>query len=386
MENEGLLKEFELLKDQMASFKKAITNQNNLVNEINNKVENFLEIAHDQSSEINRLSNQISSLTPIDTAFSKMRIDMNKQIVESEKRIMLEVKMQDNIRDKEMHSIGESIEKLKKDLDEGIDKKIKGFLDENARLVQRFKEIDRRVEEKISETEELKGNWDLLQQEVRQHKKMVDSHITDFDVLKTRVDDLRLKMDNLINDENAENKRINELIASETERRSAFVSLIDQQTIIRNNQEKTWAEWQAQFESTMSRINSLLPELQNQQFEMNKTKESFGQIIDRFERRANELTEMYRLMDEKFRKEWDTYKADFEKRLANFSLTFEDRQGRYSEQHKQLHDRILVIEDRTNDIQEALLVMSREIQKGIHSLMNMVNNWIDAFSMIKPEK
>ena len=386
MENESLLKKIEQLEEQAVSLKKAVSSQNNLVNEVHGKVEKFLEIVRDQSGEITRLNNQIGSLTPIDTALSKLRIDMNKQIAESEKRVLLEVKMQDNLRDKEVNSIGQNIEKLKKDLAEEIDRKVKVFLDENARIVQRNKEIEARVDEKIIETEDQKGFLDLLQQEVRQNKKIVDSHANDLDILKTRAEDLRQKIDNLLDDVRADENRVNEIVASEVERRSAFVAFVEQQNILKKEQEKTWANWQTEFESTMKTVNALIPELQNQQFELNKTKSAFDEISGKFERRANELTEMYRLMDEKFRKEWDTYKSDAEKRWANFSLTFEDRQGSYTEQFEKVRERMLAVEDRTNDMQEALLIMSREIQKGMHSLMNMVNNWMDAFSMIKPEK
>jgi chromosome segregation ATPase len=386
MDNEGILKKIEQLEEQTVSLKKAVSAQNKLVNDANSKVEKFLEIVRDQSSEITRLNNQIGSLTPIDAALSKLRIDMNKLIAESEKRVLLEAKMQDNLRDQEMQSIGQNIEKMKKDLEEEINRKIKVFLDENSRIVQRNKEIETRVDEKISNTEDQKGYLDLLQQEVRQNKKIVDSHANDLDFLKTRQEDLRQKMDNLMDDVRGDENRVNEIVASEAERRSAFVAFVEQQNILKKDQEKTWGNWQTQFDSTIKSINVLIPELQNQQFELNKTKAAFDEISSKFERRANELTEMYRLMDQKFRKEWDTYIADAEKRWANFTLTFDDRQGSYTEQFEKVRERMLAVEDRTSDMQEALLIMSREIQKGMHSLMNMVNNWMDAFSIIKPEK
>lgn len=386
MDNEALNKRIEQLEDQVDSLKKAISKQNTLVNEVGGKTEKYLDIAREQSSEIARLNSQLSSLAQFDTALSKLRIEMSKQIAESEKRTMLEIKMQDNLRDNVINSFDQSINSVKKDFAEEFDKKMKGFLEENSRWVQRFKEIDAYMEEKISGDEENKANWNLLQLEFRQNKKIIENLTTDFEVYKTRLDDMRSKMEIVINEIRAGENRTSEIIASETERRSAFVTFMEQQTVTKKDQEKKWGEWQSQFDASINTINNLLPELQNQQFEMNKTKAAFDEISQKFERRANELTEMYRLMDEKFRKEWDTYKSDSEKRWANLSLTTEDRQGGFTEQFEKIRNRILVVEDSTNDMQEALLLMSREIQKGMHSLMNMVNNWMDAFTMIKPEK
>jgi len=50
---------------------------------------------------------------------------------------------------------------------------------------------------------------------------------------------------------------------------------------------------------------------------------------------------------------------------------------------QKLNERIVEIEDNTQEIQEAFLLMSREIQKGMQSLMNMVDGWMDAFGQIK---
>jgi hypothetical protein len=177
--------------------------------------------------------------------------------------------------------------------------------------------------------------------------------------------------------------RLNEIVATETERKQSYISFIEQQSIAKNDRDHTWAEWTTQFEESISQIYKLLPELQSQQIEMKKTKALFDEISQKFDRRANEITEMYRLMDEKFRKEWATYKTDLEKRWSNVSLIMEDKQGGLDEKFQKINDHIVEIEDDTKEMQEALILMSREIQKGMQSLMNMVNGWMDAFSQIK---
>ena len=95
---------------------------------------------------------------------------------------------------------------------------------------------------------------------------------------------------------------------------------------------------------------------------------------------------MYRLMDEKFRKEWTTYKADSKKRWSNISMVIDDKQGGYSDQFQSLKDRMVFLEDNTNEMQEVLLLMSTEIQKGMQNIMKMVNGWMDAFGQIRPRK
>ena len=40
----------------------------------------------------------------------------------------------------------------------------------------------------------------------------------------------------------------------------------------------------------------------------------------RFDRRLNEITEMQRLVEERFRQEWVSFKADDQKRWTNYTL------------------------------------------------------------------
>jgi hypothetical protein len=46
----------------------------------------------------------------------------------------------------------------------------------------------------------------------------------------------------------------------------------------------------------------------------------------RFDRRINELTEMHRLTEERFRQEWISFKTDDQKRWTNYLLTQEEQQ------------------------------------------------------------
>jgi len=64
----------------------------------------------------------------------------------------------------------------------------------------------------------------------------------------------------------------------------------------------------------------------------------------------------------------------------------EDKQGGLDEKFLKINERIVEVEDNTQEMQEALILMSREIQKGMQSLMNMVNGWMDAFGQIKSQK
>ena len=161
---------------------------------------------------------------------------------------------------------------------------------------------------------------------------------------------------------------------------------MEQQTLSKNERDRTWLEWQEQFETSKNKMNIMIPDLQKKQIELEKLSKSFSEMTEKIERRINEVAEMYRLMDEKFRQEWVTYRSDLEKRWTNISLVMDEKQSELSESNKAFRERVTKVEDDTHEMREGLLLMSREIQNGMQGIMNMVTGWMDAFGQIDSEK
>ncbi len=386
MDLETVVKRIDELESQLFSIKKAISNQNTKANLVEEKTTDFLEKVKVQNNEISRINSIITGLGQFDMAITKTRIDLNHQIEETEKRIQLNQKMQDKIRGEEIKSIIVSIEKVKKELNQIMDQKISRLSDENAKISSRMSEVDHKIGEKTDSEEDIRMNLNILQQEVRQSKKLLENYFTEGDDFKKRNDELRTRLDIISRDMKTYDNRLSEILATESERKQSYISFFEQQSIIKNERDRIWSEWTTQFEESIGQIFKILPELQNQQSEMKKAKALFDEVSQKFDRRANEITEMYRLMDDKFRKEWATYKSDLDKRWSNVSLIMEDKQSGLDDKFIKTNDRLVEVEDNTQEMQEALILMSREIQKGMQSLMNMVNGWMDAFGQIKSQK
>ena len=221
-------------------------------------------------------------------------------------------------------------------------------------------------------------------QDLRRTIKQVENLQAEVGASLGKQDEIRSKLEVISNSLRTNESRLNEMIVTESERKQGQLDFIEKQSLIQKERDRTWVEWEQQFEEFSKQMYGLLPELQNQQLGLEQSKNNFEDITQQFERRIKELTEMYRLMDEKFRKEWATYKADSEKRWSNISMVIDDKQGGYSDQFQSLKDRIVFVEDNTNEMQEVLLLMSTEIQKGMQNIMKMVNGWMEAFRQIKP--
>jgi len=386
MNLEELIIKIEKMDDQIKSLNKSLSTINNKINEVDDKTSGFLNLMRDEKKEIARLNSTVMGLGQFDAAITQVRVDFNRKLDEFQKQRKQEEQLRANLVDEDLKSIQSLIEKTRAELAGKVDKKLTSFLEESIRLTNRLKEKENEVNEILKSSEDTKSGLNLFNQDLRRMVKQVENLQAEVGASRGTQDETRSKLEVISNSLRNNESRLNEIIVTESERKQLQLDSIEKQSLIQKERDRIWVEWEQQFEEFSKQIYGLLPELQNQQLGLEQSKHNFEDITQQFERRIKELTEMYRLMDEKFRKEWTTYKADSEKRWSNISMVIDDKQGGYSDQFQLLKDRMVFLEDNNNEMQEVLLLMSTEIQKGMQNIMKMVNGWMDAFGQIRPRQ
>jgi len=384
MNLEELIELIEKIDDQIISINKSLSTFNNKINEVDDKTSGFLNLMRDEKKEITRLNSTVMGLGQFDAAITQVRVDFNRKLDEFQKQRKQEEQLRANLVDEDLKSIQPMIKRTRTELTNEFDKKLTSFLEGNTRLIKQIKEKEIEVNEILKSSEDTKSGLNSFNQDLRRTVKQVENLQAEVGASRGIQDETRSKLEVISNSLRNNESRLNEIIMTESERKQLQLDSIEKQSLIQKERDRVWVEWEQQFEEFSKQIHGLLPELQNQQLGLEQSKNNFEDITQQFERRIKELTEMYRLMDEKFRKEWATYKADSEKRWSNISMVVDDKQGGYSDQFQSLKDRMVFLEDSTNEMQEVLLLMSTEIQKGMQNIMKMVNGWMDAFGQIKP--
>ena len=386
MNLEDLIIKIEKFDDQIKSINRSLSIFNNKINEVDGKTSGFLDLMRGEKKEIARLNSIVTGLGQFDAVITQVRVDFNRKLDDLQKQRKQEEQLRENLVDEDFKSIKLLIEKTKTELTNEFDKKRISFLDENTKLINRLKEIEIEANEILTSTKDYKGGLNSFNQDLRRTIKQVENLQAEVGATRGKQDEIRSKLEVISNSLRTNESRLNEMIATESERRQVQLDFIEKQSLFQKERDRVWAKWEQQFEEFSKQIFGLLPELKNQQLGLQQSKNNFEDITQQFERRIKELTEMYRLMDEKFRKEWATYKADSDKRWSNISMVIDDKQGGYSGQFQSLKDRMVLVEDNSHEMQEVLLLMSTEIQKGMQNIMKMVNGWMDAFGQIKPRQ
>ena len=110
-----------------------------------------------------------------------------------------------------------------------------------------------------------------------------------------------------------------------------------------------------------------------------RSQESLGNLAERVERRINEITEIQRLGEERFRQEWVTFKADDQKRWTNYTLSQDEQRSEVLRQNEKIGGRVTELEDLIQENQDLLRQVNEQTEKRLQSLLALVHEWVTAY-------
>ena len=176
--------------------------------------------------------------------------------------------------------------------------------------------------------------------------------------------------------------RLGEIQTNETERRQSQLAFFEKQTMVNVERDRIWKDWQTRFDEiagVSTNIDTQLQALDNLQRTVKRAQEDFEEITQRFERRINEITEMQRLMEDRFRLEWVGFRADDQKRWTNYALSQEEQQREVNRQYQQLTERMAPLEEMVHDIQDYVQQINEETGKRLQAILTAARQLLDQY-------
>ncbi len=184
--------------------------------------------------------------------------------------------------------------------------------------------LQQRVDDLYKKLEEPDRRLAFLEEQRRQDVRRLSEAETEMPEIKKQIDSLRPKVA-LIEDLALRNeRRAQEITNSDRERREQIQQFIDQQTLLLQQRDQQVEGLLRRFsdqDEAMQRNMERFESWEETYRSMKNIIEDFNRIGDRLERRINEVAEMQRLSEERFRQEWNNWRADDQKRWKQFTLS-----------------------------------------------------------------
>ncbi|MFN2304800.1 MAG: hypothetical protein ACK2TV_13805 [Anaerolineales bacterium] len=288
----------------------------------------------DLESETTRLNALMSRQDQYALDLENFRKDIERRM-EDVMSAVLEKQVQTDKNEQNIKSLNLDAIEIRKKIQEFSEYRelLNDRVQEEARLSRLIEELKAQINSMSRFDDEYKRSLHIVEENHRQDNKRLTDIQGEVAAMRKRQDELRGKQDLQSDGLRKLESRIKDLLAAESERREAQTAFIEKLNLAQVSYERTFKQWAERFES-MEQITTDIEEeirgLESLQRSVKQSQAALDDVTQRFDRRVNEITEVQRLNEDRFRQEWTTFKSDYQKRWSNYALAQE-------EQHREMN-------------------------------------------------
>lgn len=195
---------------------------------------------------------------------------------------------------------------------------------ERERIADALATLQQRVDDLYKKLEEPDRRLAFLEEQRRQDGRRLSEVQSDMPEIQKQIDSIRPKITLLEDLALRTERRVQDVQNGDRERRDQIQQFIDQQTLVIQQRDQQIEELVRRFgeqDSLMQRNIERFETWSEAYRSMKKIIDDFERIGDRLERRINEVAEMQRLSEERFRQEWNDWSSDDQKRWKQFTIS-----------------------------------------------------------------
>ena len=339
-------------KSTIATLQERLAQQQDLMDTLNRRI-------HSLESDQASLRTQASSPSRDNDLMEQMRREMGQAIEAVEaKRLTAEREAERRMelaREASMRPVREMTEKLGKI--ERTTTELPAINVEQDRLITMVTALTVRVDDLFKRLEDPDRRLAYLEEQRRTDARRLSEVESDLPEVRKQLESVKPKIA-LLEDLSIRNERkIQDVVTSDRDRREQIQQFIDQQTLQlqqRDQQVEEVTKKAADNDESMKRYAERFESWSEAYRDMKKIIDDFERIGDRLERRINEVAEMQRLSEDRFRQEWNDWRADDQKRWKQFTLSNDEVWRQHDREFERFVKRIAEIEAFFPPLQDSL--------------------------------
>ncbi len=384
MEIEELLSRVEWLETERRKDKQSISELIDKLMELAEEVSKNKTKVKSVELDYKKSSQNTLRKEEFDDVISKQKTELLHQIQELDRKVTNYEKKVDKQRKDDFDSNNKRVLELENEIKPigEIKKTIQARIEEEFRVNQKVEDMMKRVSECNLANEETKKAQKILEENYRFESKKITDIQVELATLRKKMNEERAAIESHMEFVRKLETRINELTNQEQLRKQEQLAFIENQSRSYVDRENLWRDWQARFdqiEKLGSGLQTQLLELENTHRTVKKSQADFEEINTRLDRRINEITEMNRLAEERFRQEWISFKADDQKRWTNYSLTQEEELRETGRGVSKIIERLTTLEDESQNLIDSVNIINEETEKRIKALLALSNELLNSF-------
>ena len=384
MNEEQIVKKLEWLDDERRKDKNTIAALQDKVTSLEGLLNNLEQQNKEYASEISALQILLGRIDDFDKDIVQHRSEVSRKIENLQKQN--EKQQKDTVKQfkSEINNVNKNIEEVQKELSQLTEIRRELVIREEGekRLSKMITEIRNENEELQRSDDELRRMYRLIEDGRRQDIKRITDLQGEVIALRKQADRQRGRIELLDVNHKKVEIRLNELVATENERKLAQAAFLEKQAYAEAERENLWKSWQKRFESIEKQaleIDEQIRAFDVTHRAIQQAQASVDELSQKIERRLNEVMEIQRLGEERMRQEWVAFRADDQKRWANYVLSQDEQRGEINRMMESTVERIVLLEDQVQEMQDAISLLVEQTQKRINALLAIYQEWSSIF-------
>ena len=384
MELEQVIQRLEWLEEERRKDKLAISTYQERIAALEGNIPTMMQQIRELSTELARISATLGRLDQLESTIAQVRVEFGRSLEATDRQRAEREREQERVRQGDVDVFNKAIADVRKGLEPIAELKrgLQSRQEEDFRLARLIEELEQKVLLTKRSDDDYKHAQKLLEDSQRQDAKRLTDLQGEVAALRKRQEEQRGKVDINTDSIRKLETRLGEIQTNETERRQSQLAFFEKQTMVNVERDRIWKDWQTRFDEiagVSTNIDTQLQALDNLQRTVKRAQEDFEEITQRFERRINEITEMQRLMEDRFRQEWVGFRADDQKRWTNYALSQEEQQREVNRQYQQLTERMAPLEEMVHDIQDYVQQINEETGKRLQAILTAARQLLDQY-------
>jgi chromosome segregation ATPase len=356
-----------------------------------NRLQESLTVAQDKintqesqiqelSSEVARLAALASRINQFDETLTKHRQEVSRQLEGFEDRRMERERSYEEMRRADQQTLSNQMEEAKEAISqlEEVRTLIQDRKEEELRLAHELDDLTDNLEKLKKLNEDRSRTMISIQEGRKQDSKRIGDVQAELTELRKKSDTLRGSLDSVEDRTRRLEVKTSEISAAENERREAQNLWMEQQGLKIVGFEKGWKDWEKRFDSFEARAQELDERMQAYEETyraLKQMRQDVDDLLERLERRINEVGEMQRLAEDRLKQEWATFQADDQKRWNTYKLTSDEQWREHDRLHDKMGTQLKVLDENSSEAIRIAVEMRENDKARLAELMAMIRDW-----------
>ena len=369
------------LEEQHAKAVQHATKVAERVHNLEDAVAKVSRQGQELSADVSRVTAAASRLQQYEDTLHKHRQEVSRLLGESEERRSAKEKSLLLMRAAETEETGRALAEIRMDLGllGEVQQSLEARRDEELRITRTLDSLRKQLEVLMARDGDRAEALASLDDGHRQEAKRSAEAQADLSAQRERIEGLTVQAEQLEDQSRRVETRLSELVSSEGERQQLLGLWLEQQNLRQAEQDRTWRDWERRFlsfEKRSGEIDERILAYEETYRGLRQLRDDLAQLMERTERRINEVTEMQRLAEDRIKHEWTSFLAEDSKRWNGHKLSLDEQWREHARGHEKLSAGVSAHEARLTTNDERLDSIEADGQTRLAELHALVRGWV----------